>query len=1113
MADSTLSFNVLARDNASSTFNKVAQAADGTARSFGKVSGIAKVAAGAFAGIKVGGLVTDSIGLEATFSQTMNTMAAVAKVPANEMKGLSELAIKMGADTTFSASEASTAMLELAKGGLDAATIKGGALQGTLTLAAAGGTDLATASTIASNALNTFALKGSDMASVAAALAGGANASSASVESLGEALSQVGPGATNAGLTLQDTVGVLSAFDAAGIKGSDAGTSLKTMLSRLVPTTDKARVAMENFGLKFEDAHGNFLPIGQIAEQLRTKLGGLSESTKTAALATLFGSDATRAATVLMKQGAAGIGKYIAATKDQSAAQDVANARMSGTAGALEAFKGSVETAKLQLGLFLAPAIQAGLKKLSSGVNAIVPAVKSLASLLGKGDFTKGFREVFKVEEDSPFVSFLLTVRSTAITAFNAVRSAVQSVIPVLAGFVGFLKDNQTLVGTLAAAFGAAFIAVKAYQGVMAVVTVATKAWAAAQVALNTVMSLNPIGVVVLALVALAAGLVYAYKHSEKFRNIVNAVGGALKTGFLAIVHGVTAAIHGVTAAFGAVIGFFAERVKLLPLLILGPIGLALVIFKGLGPKILTAIGNAATALLGKGRDFLVGFLNGAKAALVGVVDWIKRAPVVAVVAPFARAAIWLIENGKGLLNGFKSGVAAIAKGVGQWLYDNVIKPVVGAFAKAGDWLYQRGRGIVLGLKNGVIAVATGIGAWMYRNVIKPNIDAFMNAGTWLVQKGRAIVNGLLGGITAVLKGIGGISAWLYNNIVKPVVNRFTNAATWLTQEGRDLISGLFAGITAKMKGIGSWVKSNIVDPVVKAVKHFFGIKSPSKVFESIGRFMIAGLLKGLSTGNGTAIAKKVFGSMPKALAGLVSKGLVSVSQLPKKALDALTAIGWGPHMADLGPGLDVLDKNAFLGRVKYQGEILDLGTYRALKQAERMLGSGFHVAQGSFEASSSYSGSTHTGGGAIDVNNAGVGWSKAVSALIRAGFAAWHRTPSQGPWGHHIHALLRGDPLLSASAAGQVSDFLRGGDGLAGYRKGTPWVPNDQIALLHKGEAVVPRDVNERARRASGAGQPLVVLQVQPGGGGLDRLFLDWLRKSIQNQGGNVQVVLGTGR
>jgi TP901 family phage tail tape measure protein len=447
-----IGFDIFAKDRATATFDKVGKSVDGAHRSFGNATGSAGKLGGALglvtklgvagamagAGAAVLKLGTDSVTAEASFSQTMNTMGAVANVPKDQMKGLSDLALKMGADTTFSAGEAADAMLELAKGGLDAATIKSGALAGTLTLASAGGTDLATAATIASNALNTFNLKGKDMASVAAALAGGANASSASVESLGQGLQQVGPGATNAGLSLQDTIGTLSAFDAAGIKGADAGTSLKTMLVNLIPHSKAARNAMHDLGLKFTDATGKFLPITAVAQQLKDKLSGLSQEQRTTALSTIFGSDATRAATVLMNQGSAGLGKFIAATKDQNAAQNVAKSRMAGTAGALESFKGSVETAKLQLGLFIAPAVQAGLGALTKGINGIVPGVQKLAASMG-GGLKKTMSEVMpKLKEFGDF--------------------AVQTVLPALGRLAKFIAETigpvlkQYLTGALAGA-------------------------------------------------------------------------------------------------------------------------------------------------------------------------------------------------------------------------------------------------------------------------------------------------------------------------------------------------------------------------------------------------------------------------------------------------------------------------------------------------------------------------------------------------------------------------------------------------------------------------------------------------------------------------------------
>lgn len=339
------------------------------------------------------GITTPLVGLagvalhtQADFEKTMNILAAATGAPADQMASLQDLAMQMGADTVFSAGEAAGAMLELAKAGVDTTQIMGGGLQGTMALAAAGSVDLATASTVAANAMNAFGLQGDDMTSIADALAGAANASTAEIGSLAEALQQGSNMAVNAGMSLQETVGTLAAFDQMGIKGSDAGTSLKTMLMRLVPSTDAAAKQMDALGLKFTDAEGNFLSIAQIAEQLQNSLGGLSEEQRTAALNTMFGADAARAASVLMRQGAEGINKYTQAAMEQGAAQEMADAAMSGTAGTMEQLKGSLETAALSLGTVLAPAFKVAadaLKGMADWFTGLSEPAKTFVAILG----------------------------------------------------------------------------------------------------------------------------------------------------------------------------------------------------------------------------------------------------------------------------------------------------------------------------------------------------------------------------------------------------------------------------------------------------------------------------------------------------------------------------------------------------------------------------------------------------------------------------------------------------------------------------------------------------------------------------------------------------------
>lgn len=360
MATSKLILDIIARDQASGKFAALTAKASTLNRSMMSLGKSAsqlgdKMTLGL--SLPLAAVGAYAVKTQADFEQTMNVMQKASGASAVQMERLSDLAKQLGADTTFSAGEAAEAMLELAKGGLKPAQIEAGALEAAMTLAATEGMALAEAGTTMVNAMSVFNIEGSKSVKVADALAGASNASTASVASLAQALRQVGPGAANAGLSLNDTVGTLAAFDAAGIKGSDAGTSLKTMLARLVPNSIKAAEAFKKYNLELTDSEGNFKSVDEIAGILDKTFSDLSQKQRTLAFNTLFGSDATRAATVLMNEGEEGIRKYIEATEKNGAAQEMAGARMKGTAGAIEQMRGSVETAALVIGEALAPTV------------------------------------------------------------------------------------------------------------------------------------------------------------------------------------------------------------------------------------------------------------------------------------------------------------------------------------------------------------------------------------------------------------------------------------------------------------------------------------------------------------------------------------------------------------------------------------------------------------------------------------------------------------------------------------------------------------------------------------------------------------------------------------
>lgn len=303
------------------------------------------------------------------FDATMSEVGATSDATVEELAQLREAALEAGAATVFSATEAAQAQVELAKAGVSTADILGGALTGALNLAAAGGLGLADAAAIAANAMTVFNLTGADVTGIADTLAAAANKSATDVGEMGQALAQGGLVASQYGLTVEETAGALAEFAQSGLRGSDAGTSLKTMLMRLVPQSNEARQAMEDMGLEFFDAQGQFVGMSGVAEQLQTKLGGLSQKQQAATLQTIFGSDAIRGATILMQDGAEGVDQWTEAVSDSGYAAELAAKKNDNLRGDLEQLRGSIETALIGAGSEANGVLRAMTQELTGLVN------------------------------------------------------------------------------------------------------------------------------------------------------------------------------------------------------------------------------------------------------------------------------------------------------------------------------------------------------------------------------------------------------------------------------------------------------------------------------------------------------------------------------------------------------------------------------------------------------------------------------------------------------------------------------------------------------------------------------------------------------------------------
>ena len=239
--------------------------------------------------IVAGGSAATSVGSD--FEAAMSKVSAISGATGKDLSALTDKAKEMGASTKFSASESASALQYMAMAGWNTEDMLDG-ISGIMSLAAADGLDLATTSDIVTDALTAFGLKASDSSHFADVLAKASSSANTNVSTLGESFKYVAPLAGAMGYSAEDVSVALGLMANASVKGSMAGTSLKTALSNLASPTKSMQAIMDKYSLSISDANGNALPLADVLKQLREKFGGLSEAEQTAAASTLFGKEA-----------------------------------------------------------------------------------------------------------------------------------------------------------------------------------------------------------------------------------------------------------------------------------------------------------------------------------------------------------------------------------------------------------------------------------------------------------------------------------------------------------------------------------------------------------------------------------------------------------------------------------------------------------------------------------------------------------------------------------------------------------------------------------------------------------------------------------------------------
>ncbi len=320
------------------------------------------------------------------FDKNMAAVKANTGATGAELEALRAKAIELGGATQYSGAEAAAGLNELAKAGVSTQSILGGGLQGALSLAASGQMEVGAAAEAAASAMNQFGLSGAQVSHIADVLAAGAATAQGSVKDMSDALNQTGTVAKQTGLSLEETVGGLTAFAKTGRVGSDAGTTFKTMLQRLAPTSGEAAKAMKELGVSAYDSQGRFVGLANFAGQLQRETKKLSDEQKATRLTTIFGADAIQGANVLIEQGAEGIRKYTEQVNQAGFANQQAADLTNHLGGDIERLSGAIDSLVLKSGGglsgFLRGAVQ-GLTSMVEAADAIpTPIYQTVAALV-----------------------------------------------------------------------------------------------------------------------------------------------------------------------------------------------------------------------------------------------------------------------------------------------------------------------------------------------------------------------------------------------------------------------------------------------------------------------------------------------------------------------------------------------------------------------------------------------------------------------------------------------------------------------------------------------------------------------------------------------------------
>lgn len=462
--------------------------------------GIAAVAVTAFAGLATG--IGASVKMAVDFEQGIADVGAMMALTSDETAQLQGHIMDLGLSPTLkvSATEATEAIMALGTAGLTTTQIMGGASEATVLLANATGAQFGNAATIATDVMAQFNIEADDMSAAVSAISGVTVASKFDINDYALAISQAGGVAGSVGVSFDDFNAVIAATSPSFASGSDAGTSFKTFLQRLVPTTSDAKEALIQLGLStgedvvtaFFTAEGAMRPMEEIAANLQNAFSGLSESQRIEAASTIFGTDAMRTALSLAEGGDEIIRQMKEAIGNVDA-EELAAKRMDTFAGAMEVAQGVMETLGISIGQAFLPVLRPLVEQFTALAQQHGPRLVAffgdLAARMGDG-IQKGIEWAQNVLP--PLWKKMTEVGNAIKVVTGIVVQALKPVTDAISKWVGW-EDVLSAVALLLG--GAMLAAIGGFIAAMAPVIVLVAKVTAVIVALKVAWETNFLGI------------------------------------------------------------------------------------------------------------------------------------------------------------------------------------------------------------------------------------------------------------------------------------------------------------------------------------------------------------------------------------------------------------------------------------------------------------------------------------------------------------------------------------------------------------------------------------------------------------------------------------------